>query len=379
MTQCALTRRVLLTLSFVLFLAGPILAKDHLDESGAIVESPQSVTEHFSFTLDKNGPLPHLDLTIHMTEGRADVSIFDPRGRKVQDVGARDCTVSVPVKGATTPGAYTVEVTTTEAVGQWRLRIYDGPSNASLSKAYFAPSLAAGSLMMLVAVCSVWFWRRRTGVPWRWFWVGAAIWTIAVAVKFAIAIPLNKPIFEGLKESLPYSVFLTAGAAYGGVLTGVTEILFALIAALIWCQMASTSARGVAVGVGAGAFEAALLSIGVVVAVVATGAVGSTWGIALVPATERILAILSHTASRALVLLAVVRKRWSLFWYGFLLLSGVDAVATILHLTGCVGSISPWLMEALLAPFGLVSIPITIWCVRHWPTRPKLETRSETP
>jgi hypothetical protein len=68
--------------------------------------------------------------------------------------------------------------------------------------------------------------------------------------------------------------------------------------------------------------------------------------------------------ARVLVLLAVARRRWAFFWFGFALLSSVDAIATLFWITG---QVRPWLMEAFFAPFGLVSIPITIWCVRHWP------------
>jgi hypothetical protein len=39
-------------------------------------------------------------------------------------------------------------------------------------------------------------------------------------------------------------------------------------------------------------------------------------------------------------------------------------------MTGQVGTMPPWLMEASIAPFALASIPITIWCVRHWPAKP---------
>ncbi len=67
------------------------------------------------------------------------------------------------------------------------------------------------------------------------------------------------------------------------------------------------------------------------------------------------------------MLLAVAQRRRVLFWYGFLLLSGADAFATYLYLTDQVGKISPWTIEAMLVPFGLVSIPIIAWCVKHWP------------
>lgn len=197
--------------------------------------------------------------------------------------------------------------------------------------------------------------------------MGAAVWTVAVLAKFAIAIPLNKPILEGLKDSLPQWAYLTVGTIYGGTMTGITEIVFTLFAALIWRRMTTTAACGVANGVGAGAFEAALIAITVAVTAVTKGVDYSAWPVALAPAVDRLLAILCHTASRALVLLAVAKRRWVLFGYGFLLLSLLDAIAAILHLTGQVGTMSPWMTEALLAPVGLVSIPITAWCIRHWP------------
>ena len=59
---------------------------------------------------------------------------------------------------------------------------------------------------------------------------------------------------------------LIVGSIYVGLLTGVFEIGITLVAALIWKQMARDAARGVAVGVGAGAFEALLLGIAAVAA-----------------------------------------------------------------------------------------------------------------
>jgi hypothetical protein len=56
-----------------------------------------------------------------------------------------------------------------------------------------------------------------------------------------------------------------------------------------------------------------------------------------------------------------------LFVYGFLLLSGIDAVAMWLHLSGKLDTLSFWTMEAMIAPFALISIPITSWCIKHWP------------
>jgi len=355
----------LCTLAFALLAPSAALAKDYLDESRAFGPAPQSTTERLTFILEKDGPYPYLEWSVHMTQGRALLRILDPSGRRLNELTAQDCTLKEALPDAKVPGAYIVQLDTTDAVGQSRVRIYGGP--APPPKHAPTPALASAMSMMFVAVASVWFWRRRTGVAWRWFWVGATVWTVAVIVKFAIAIPFNTPLLDFFKSSLPHWAYLTTGSIYGGVMTGITEILFTLIAALIWRSMAATAARAVAIGIGAGAFEAAMVAITAVAIAVATGGGATTWSAALVPVAERIMVILCHTASRTLVLLAVARHRPTLFWYGFLLLSGADAVAMLFYLTGQIETMSPWLMEASFLPFALISIPITIWCVRHWP------------
>jgi len=357
---------LLLWTADVLLLPQAALAKDFVNETRTIAGAPQSTTERFDFVLEKGDLYPNFELTIQMSQGRADLRIFDPAGGRLEAMGAQDCALKLqPITGATTLGTYTLELKTTEAIGSWHLRVCGGPSPP---RAPLGPGLASAIAMMFVAIASVWIWRRWTDESWRWIWVGAALWTVAVVAKFAIAIPLNEPLLKGLKASLPHWAYLTIGSIYGGALTGVTEVLFTFIAALRWRQMAATAQRAVGIGVGAGAFEAALLAIGVAAGTVFASAGITSWALVLAPPTERLIAILCHIASRVLVLMAVARRRYVLFWCGFLLLSGTDAVAMYLYLTDQVGTTSPWAMEAMLAPFGLVSIPVTLWCISHWPT-----------
>jgi uncharacterized membrane protein YhfC len=340
-------------------------ADDYLRASRTVGPVPHSATERFTFTLEKGAAHPHLALDIRMTRGRADVRVLDPAGRALETQGARECTLSQPIRGATVPGTYAVEVTTADAVGRWELRVFGGPPPPTPPPPL--PALAGAAGMLLVALAAVAYWRRRTGVAWRWFWAGAAVWAVAVAVKFAIAVPLNAPLLGALARSLPRWAYLAAGSVYGGLMTGVTEVLFTLIAALLWRRWASTAARAVAVGVGAGAFEAALLAVAGGIAAVAAGAGATTWSVAFAPAAERLIAILCHVAARTLVLFAVARGQAAPFWYGFALMSGIDAVAMFLHLSGRVATMSPWAIEALLLPFAAVSLPLTAWCVRRWP------------
>ena len=360
----------------LLWIAGVVLpspeatsAQNYVNESRTIAGTPQSTTERFNFTLKKDDPYPNFELTIQMSQGRADLRILDPAGRPLEALGAQECELKLrPITGGTTLGVYTLELNTSGAIGQWHLRVCGGPTPP---KVPLGPGLASAIAMMLVAITGVACWRKRTGVPWRWFWVGAALWTVAVAAKFAIAIPLNGPLLTGLKSSLPYWAYLTVGSIYGGGLTGITEVLFTFIAALVWPRMAATAPRAVAVGVGAGAFEAALLAIAAAAGTLIAGVGATTWFGALVPAVERLIAILCHVASRVLVLMAVASRRWVLFCYGFLLLSGIDAVAMYLHLSGQLNTLSFWTVEAMIAPFALVSIPITRWCIHHWPSAPE--------
>ena len=85
----------------MLITSGPALAKDYLNEQRTIGGAPQSKTERFTFTIGKDSLNPHLDLTIAMTQGRADLRILDPAGATLYNCGATACTLSFPIPGAT--------------------------------------------------------------------------------------------------------------------------------------------------------------------------------------------------------------------------------------------------------------------------------------
>ena len=55
--------------------------------------------------------------------------------------------------------------------------------------------------MMLVGITAVVCWRLKTSLPFRWFWAGAGLWTVAVAIKFAIAIRSNPFVFGFLERA----------------------------------------------------------------------------------------------------------------------------------------------------------------------------------
>jgi uncharacterized membrane protein YhfC len=286
----------------------------------------------------------------------------------------------------TNRGDYELVVTPHGTAGFWQARIDRVPPLGALYA-----QVISGALMMLAALIAVFAWWFYSRVQWRWFWAGAGIWTVGVALKFAVALPLN-PFFFG-RAGHGAGLKLVIGSVYCGLLTGIFEIGITLAAALIWRRLARGPARAVAVGLGAGAFEAFLLGLAAFGGSLAAAASGQAdqaltslatmathtpllW---LVGPVERVIAILAHTASRVLVLRAVASRRWLGFWAGFAWLSAVDLLAGVVLLTGMTTSGSLWLIELMLLPFGLLSIPLTVWAVRHWPLPPADVSASAPP
>ena len=269
------------------------------------------------------------------------------------------------------------------ATGKWELLAVAMPEQPVNPLTF-----ATGPMMMLVALTFVVAWKRRTHVKLRWFWAGAGVWTLGVALKIAWAFLLDERLFDLLEKVLPHTLYVALASTYIGMLTGVFEIGITLACALIWKRMAADPDRAVAVGIGAGAFEAFVLGFGALALTLflASGnsrsemlVVASVYQAKMTPLlwligpAERILAILCHVASRTLTLLAVSTRRWTFFWYGFLLLSAVDAIAGFLYVTDTVNAFNMWWVELMFVPFALASIPI----VKMVPAT-MAETRSTT-
>ncbi|HUU10887.1 MAG TPA: YhfC family glutamic-type intramembrane protease [Phycisphaerae bacterium] len=383
------TLRVLSLLAVILA-AAPAAARAAalVDTDGEFGPEPESAVRTVPFEVTATGCRLVLQASAALEEGKVTIRVVDPAGETIRSYGTGgSMTISRHILGPLEQtGTFRVEVVPEAAVGTWSVRICELPDRWALW-----PYLIPGPGMMLVGVVAAVYWWRRSRVRWRWLWVGAAVWAVGVALKVGWSILLDVLILSGLEGALPYGAYVATGSVYFGLQTGVFEIGVTLAAALIWRRMAADANRAVAVGVGAGAFEALLVGVGPLVSAVAalSGVEGSDRAAAslmgasvatplvwLVGPVERILVVLCHTSSRALVLLGVARQRWSLFWWGFLLMTGLDAVAGWAHVSGQVGRISFWWLELAILPFAVVSIPIIAWCIRTWPAQ---EAPTETP
>jgi uncharacterized membrane protein YhfC len=313
-------------------------------------------------------------LAIETRPGSVAFEVRSPDGTVLDKQSAGVATIEGWTVTVARDGDYELVVTPHGTAGHWEARILQLPALSAL----YAQA-ASGALMMLVALAAVFAWWFHSRVQWRWFWAGAGIWTVGVALKFALAIPLNAVFFD--KGGHVVGLKLCLGSIYCGLMTGIFEIGITLAAALVWRRLAAEPGRAVAVGLGAGAFEALLLGFAACAGSLATLASGqadlalrSLAGIAahtpvmwLAGPVERVIAILAHTASRVLVLRAVAGRRWPGFWAGFGWLSATDLVAGVALLSGMTASASLWLTELMLLPFGVLSVPLTIWAMRRWP------------
>jgi len=235
--------------------------------------------------------------------------------------------------------------------------------------------------MMVVGVLAVCWWRRVSGLKLRWFWAGAGLWTVAVALKVLCALVTNAPVIGFMKENMSHPLLVLAGGLYVGIQSSFFEIGLTLLAVAIWRKLARDAGRAIGIGVGAGAFEALLLGLGTFIGILtfvaglpgtekvgeaidtAAGVTPVFW---LLAPVERIMAIMCHASSRALVLLGTVHRRpWMVVW-GFVVFTLLDAVAGAAHVSGKLGDISLWWIELAILPFALVSIPILKWCYTQW-------------
>jgi hypothetical protein len=199
-----------------------------------------------------------------------------------------------------------------------------------------------------------------------------------MAVKEAI-VPIDAVVFPRVVRSVPPAVL--SGSLYVGLECAACEIGLSLLAVLLWPQLGRDAERAIGIGIGAGAFEACFLAAFTVAPIVgalagwfdsesvrtrvdrAAQLSAAFW---LVPSVERIVAILGHAATRALVLLGATRRRpWMIFW-AFAIFAAGDAIVTAVHMLGIVDSHSMWWLELAYFPLAVVSIPIIYWCYSHY-------------
>jgi hypothetical protein len=232
--------------------------------------------------------------------------------------------------------------------------------------------------MLLVSVFAVVVWRRAAGVEFKWFWAGAGLWAAAVALKVAFSVLAHRTVVDLLRRALTSSLFLPGAGLYLGAVSAAFELGLTWLAARRWRRLGCDPGRAIAVGVGAGAVEGLLLGLvmlgnGFAAAagemdaedlrdMQARAAVTSLFWLVL--PTERVIALLGHASTRALVLLGVAGRRPWMVFLGFTAFTLVDGVVGAFS-HEFVGR-SMWWLELAVLPFNLAAVASLVFCLRSF-------------
>ncbi|MFP4344382.1 MAG: YhfC family glutamic-type intramembrane protease [Anaerolineales bacterium] len=244
-------------------------------------------------------------------------------------------------------------------------------------------ALLTGVGMVLVALgYIVYALVRKLGLA--YLGLGALAWGLTVALKFAWAIPLNAPLYNALTGALPERFANLIFYVYVGALTGVFE------GAITWLVLRYTSlgrvrwGRALAFGIGFGAFEALILGLSslgsVLVALTAPESLPPTtleqiaqlndvlFGLA--PVWERFFTVLVHVFANVLLFYGAVKRDARWFWLSFAYKTGIDAVAAVAQLQGLATPESIWIIEAIVALWGIAGWFGTRWVATRYPALP---------
>ena len=236
-----------------------------------------------------------------------------------------------------------------------------------------------GVAMVLVSLIAVVTCRQMSGAAFKWFWAGAALWTVAVALKVVFALLANQAVVRLLNHVLPPLLFLPAVGLYVGAVSAAFEIGLTWLVGRRWKFMGRDPSRAIAVGVGAGSLEALLLGVATLAPWLAAAAgddiredreyllahAGATPLFWLVQPTGRLIALLGHVSTRALVLLGIADQRRGMVIGGFAIFALVDGTAELLRLTQVSAGRSMWWISAATMPFNLIGIAVLVWYLRQ--------------
>lgn len=234
--------------------------------------------------------------------------------------------------------------------------------------------LLSGIGMIIVALASIIYWKKKSKIAFRFFLLGAIAWIIAVALKTAWAVSLNKPILNFLESKLPANLSGPLSWSYIGLLTGIFEcgIVLGFIYLLKGLKEVNWK-ESVGFGIGFGAFEALLLGIASFVVTLLAILIPeqlpkelleglpqlqSLWVIPA-PIIERISTLFIHIFSVVLILYAFKTKEWKWFWLSFWYKTAVDSVAAYVHLAYGVEKLTVmglWILELIILLFAIVGL-----------------------
>jgi uncharacterized membrane protein YhfC len=231
------------------------------------------------------------------------------------------------------------------------------------------------ALMILIPIVVAIFIRRRTGAPWRLFFIGA----VTFIASQVLHIPFNFVVQRSglLPSDTTLMTNLLLYAAFLGLSAGVFEETARYLTYRFWAKDARSWSRGLMLGAGHGGSEAIIVGALAAVNFVALLAtvnsptamnalpagqrqlvtdalaqiLGAPTGMLLLGAVERLFAIAAHLAMSLLVLQVFLRRNiaWLFASIGFHTLLNMVAVVAAARL-------SPFATEGIIGLFALLAL-----------------------
>lgn len=246
--------------------------------------------------------------------------------------------------------------------------------------------LLPGLGMIAAGLAFVAYAARKRLLGWRYLGLGALFWALTVAVKFAVAIPFNPPLFQALGVS--HERLFTPGnlvaCLYIGALTGIFEVglVWFVLSRVRWGR--ATWNQALVFGIGFGVVEALLLGLAglgsalaallgpdtLLISVLGGLANNTTLGMGLAPVVERLAVIFAHIFACVLIFYAIASReaRWG--WLAILYKTALDAVAGFAAFWGMLTPLKTWTLEAIILIFGLLGLWGTWRIARRYPRLP---------
>jgi uncharacterized membrane protein YhfC len=287
-------------------------------------------------------------------------------------------------------GEYDLFVTWSDAA-QGQFNLYFVPGEDVILPEVSPMILVSGLGMMLVALAYLAYALLRR-LHWGYLGLGALAWIVTVAIKFAIAIPLNPLIYNWLLgNTFPQPWGEGLFHLYVGSLTGWTEVL------LCWLVLRYTRLgqadwkKALGFGLGFGTVEALLLGLASfgssLVALLAPAQIpaetfaalvqNSNLGWSLAPIVERLFVVIVHLFCCVLLFYAAALRRPGFFWLSFAFKSLMDSIASYAQLHGLTTLTAVWTVEGLIAVFGVLALFGLRWLAQRYPA-PAPNPTSET-
>lgn len=230
-------------------------------------------------------------------------------------------------------------------------------------------ALISGFGMILVGVGFVFYWIRAARVPLLPFLWGALLWVITVAIKFAVAIPFNRPLLKYFILALHPVTGGIAFSVYVGLLTGIFECGLCYLVIRLTFMREYDFNHAIAFGIGFGAIEAILLGLVALIKVLVPGHPAGVVPLVSIsiPIVERFFTILVHVFSAVLIFYSIRYRKFSYFLLSFFTKTAMDGFAGWFSLNFKFTPANLWMAEGVVTVFGIFSFIGSIWIKKKYP------------